>query len=316
MIGRDEALALCEHHFPDGLERLIERLSVRVERSDIGDVDGWCYSLPDGRRVVRLCSTKTRERQRFTLAHELAHFLIDSQSRRWAIFRDVYDPRSVEEREADELASRLLLPTKRVREVIGSYVIDYRTIKRLMNKAKVSDIVVALRLAKSESLFDLDRPTIVRFDGDQISWSFPSSRDINRNLASHLFRAATQSPDKTVTKCEDDGTVVIGSRLPNINYPTLFYYHAAPDATNRSPIVEELNTLEEYLFSDDDPFRRSLNGCIGGNKKRLLEMEEWEKIDFVIRWLAARNSDNSDRMKKIESQQCYEYLGRKMDDLT
>lgn len=316
-MDRDEALEICDEYFPDGLERLVKELSVRVERTDLGDVDGWCYQLPDGGRVVRLSTDATKERQRFTLAHELAHFILGSRPRTMALFWDVFNPRSPEERKADDLASRLLLPTRRVPENIDQYAIDYSAIKKLIKRARVSDIVVALRLAKSNNEFGLDRPTVVRFDDHkQINGVVPQRRTVSTELVFSLFDEASASQDRTAVRPATDGTVIIASVLPNPKYPTLFFYHAAPQAARRSPKLKELKELEEALFADDDAFRRCLNGCIGGNKRTLLPLGVMDRVDFIIeKFLGSYTQRSAGHIEKINSQECYEYLWLRMEEL-
>ena len=316
MISRDEALRLSEDHFPYGLDRLSKALSVRVERSDIGNVDGWCYHLPDGGRVVRLNTSTSRERQRFTLAHELAHFIIGARRDEMTLFLDVYNPRSREERDADELASKLLLPSRRVIEIIGTHAVDYPAIKELMRKARVSDIVVALRLAKSGEEFGLTNPRIVWFEGSQIKSVLPKERPLNPSAAISLFDQASADPDRTARRKGKDGRMIIAVALPNENYPTLFYYRADPIMAGSSPKRREQKALEEVLFNDDERFRCSLNGCIGGNRHKLINMELWEQVDFVIqRFCNSYVERPAEHINKITSQECYEWLCNKLEGL-
>ena len=72
-------------------KRLIEHLS--LEGHTRGN-DAFCFG-----RVIFFDDTKSRERQRFAIAHELGHILLHS---------DVSDPSPEHEREADKFAERLL----------------------------------------------------------------------------------------------------------------------------------------------------------------------------------------------------------------
>jgi hypothetical protein len=111
----------------------------------------------------------------------------------------VYDPKSEEEVAANSLASRLLLPGSIVAGIIKNYAIDYKTIKHLMNQAKVSDVVVAIRLAKSGAEFGLDTPTVVWFTGtDRIKSILPKGRVVKEGVAVQLFKNASSSADRTV----------------------------------------------------------------------------------------------------------------------
>ena len=58
-------------------EVLEERLRLDVDFSPLPEaVDGLCVSVGD-RALVLVGSSKPSSRQRFTLAHELAHYLVD-----------------------------------------------------------------------------------------------------------------------------------------------------------------------------------------------------------------------------------------------
>jgi len=315
VIDREEALRICDEHFPNGLDYLIGRLSVRVDRSDIGDVDGWCYYLPNGNRVVRLSSTSTKERQRFTLAHELAHFVIGMRQT-LTLCRDVYDPKGPEEQKANDLASQLLLPTRPVAAILEGHAIDYLAIKELINKAKVSDIVVALRLAKSKNEFGLDRPTVIWFENGQIKAIHPRGRKVPAQVATVLFSEASSSADRTTRQTQPDGTVLVASVLPNANYPTLFLYHAKARESQASPRRSGLKAQEAILFANDEALRSILNGIIGGQKKRLLLLDISERTDFVIeRFINAGTSRLPEHLEKVQSQECYEWIYAKMEAL-
>lgn len=80
-------------------------------------LDGACFKSPTGRPVVGLTLRHDRlDNFWFTLIHELAHVYLHLGKREVAFFDDtekgVYKGRDPEEREANELASNLLIPTE------------------------------------------------------------------------------------------------------------------------------------------------------------------------------------------------------------
>ena len=149
MITVRHAVDLCGEKFPKGLECLVEKFSISVEDASI-NVDGWCFREPDGRYVVRLNKNAPLTRKKFTLAHEIAHFILGSGPGDFFLIKnlDDYDPRSPQERDADELASQLLLPYKVVRQLVDGRCVDCNLLRSIARKAKVSEAVVALRLVK------------------------------------------------------------------------------------------------------------------------------------------------------------------------
>lgn len=318
MITQRQALDLCQQHFPDGLDRLVRESAIEVHEADL-NIDGWCYRRKNGIYVVFLNRNATKERRRFTLAHEIAHFLLGDGTSPMALFKNVlhYDPKSPEERAADDLASRLLLPTERVREFLGDYLVDYYTIKRLQSKAKVSDIAIALRLAKGEHEFALDEPTVVSCDRyGVVDWMMPTHRRLAIPLVSGLFQEAWQARDSTATRTLRDGRIVIGSVLPNRNYPTMFLHYAEASTACRCPEREDRRVLEDCLFDGDAAFRNKLNGRIGGNGARLEELGASEAVEFLMnKYGQVRDWDTEEHLEKFLSEECQEWLVMRIESL-
>jgi Zn-dependent peptidase ImmA (M78 family)/transcriptional regulator with XRE-family HTH domain len=100
--------------FPEILE---ERFRLDVDVSPLPEaVDGLCVSMGD-RTLVLVGSSKPTSRQRFTLAHELAHFLVDDLDPLYVDERGVR-PRSLAEMRANAFAAHLLMPEAGVRTAI------------------------------------------------------------------------------------------------------------------------------------------------------------------------------------------------------
>jgi uncharacterized protein DUF955 len=79
-------------------------LGLRVAQRDLGNHSGLAH-LGDGARVVQVNSRENPRRQRFTVAHEMAHMLMARVER-----GRIGLPRAEEELLADEYAQRLLVP--------------------------------------------------------------------------------------------------------------------------------------------------------------------------------------------------------------
>jgi Zn-dependent peptidase ImmA (M78 family)/transcriptional regulator with XRE-family HTH domain len=100
--------------FPEVLE---ERFRLDVDLSPLPEaVDGLCVSV-GGRTLVLVGSSKPSSRQRFTLAHELAHYLVDDLDPLYVDERGVR-ARSVAEMRANAFAAHLLMPEPGVRSAI------------------------------------------------------------------------------------------------------------------------------------------------------------------------------------------------------
>ncbi|MEA1053618.1 ImmA/IrrE family metallo-endopeptidase, partial [Lamprobacter modestohalophilus] len=93
------------------------------------------------------------ERQRFTIAHELGHFVLhrDLQRRFDCDQESVYsgiDTLKQIEREADDFASTLLMPAHRLRERIERQRIDVQLLSELAREFGVSLEAMCIRVAK------------------------------------------------------------------------------------------------------------------------------------------------------------------------
>jgi len=100
--------------FPELLE---ERFQLDVDLSPLPEaVDGLCVSV-GARALILVGSGKPSSRQRFTLAHELAHYLVDDLDPLYVDERGVRT-RSVAEMRANAFAAHLLMPEPGVRATI------------------------------------------------------------------------------------------------------------------------------------------------------------------------------------------------------
>lgn len=100
--------------FPELLE---ERFQLDVDLSPLPEaVDGLCVSV-GARALILVGSGKPSSRQRFTLAHELAHYLVDDLDPLYVDERGVR-ARSVAEMRANAFAAHLLMPEPGVRTAI------------------------------------------------------------------------------------------------------------------------------------------------------------------------------------------------------
>ena len=123
MVMISEAVARAQRTAPVDVEGLAAELGVRVRRAWLGkDISGELRPLERGRFEIVVNAADPETRQRFTIAHELGHFIYH----RHLIGSGVGDDRAyrsagagiykntmigpAEEREANQFASGLLMP--------------------------------------------------------------------------------------------------------------------------------------------------------------------------------------------------------------
>lgn len=148
---------------PVPVDLIAQRLGVQVERANLGDgVSGILY-VQDGRGVIGVNSTHAPVRQRFTIAHELGHFLlhremmpvfIDKQFFKpyLAVFRDTNSSKGEDalEREANAFAASLLMPASMLRSCIREMHVDVAdddAVEELARRFKVSRQAMSFRIA-------------------------------------------------------------------------------------------------------------------------------------------------------------------------
>jgi Zn-dependent peptidase ImmA (M78 family) len=148
---------------PIPVERVALRLGLRVERAPLGDGVSGLLVIQDGRGMIGVSATQSAARQRFTIAHEIGHFVlhkdvmpvfIDKQFLRpyLAAFRDAASAtgEDVVEREANAFAAALLMPANLVHAAVaklGVDVADDDAIEELARWFQVSRQAMTFRVA-------------------------------------------------------------------------------------------------------------------------------------------------------------------------
>ncbi len=116
------------------------------------------------------------ERQRFTIAHELGHFILhrDRQQRFNCDKESVHsghETMRLIEREADDFASNLLMPGDRLREWISNRRIDLHVLSGIAKRFQVSFEALCIRFIK----FTPQRAILVYWDNGYAKYEWRSS---------------------------------------------------------------------------------------------------------------------------------------------
>lgn len=135
-LATRDALGLGSGPVGDLPSMLEERFGAHVIAQPIaGEVHGLCVT--DGRVSVVVVNTRDRwTRQRFTLAHELAHLLVGDLELfevTWQAERD-----DTTERRADSFAAHFLAPDDGIKQAIGDRRVDASVVAELMDYFGVS----------------------------------------------------------------------------------------------------------------------------------------------------------------------------------
>jgi Zn-dependent peptidase ImmA (M78 family) len=158
---------------PIEVNKVVEYLNINLKEHNFGDDISGVY-LNDGKQaVIGFNSKNVEKRQRFTIAHELGHYIleherdgvfIDNPSKYLTIlFRDKESSTGeyLQEREANAFAAALLMPMDLIDEVIKEYYNpsffpdeeDLNIVEKLCERFNVSQQAMSFRLSNLNKIW-------------------------------------------------------------------------------------------------------------------------------------------------------------------
>ena len=135
---------------PVDLEKAAKKLNIKIRRAPSEDFSGLLIRK-DGRALIGINDSESHVRQRFTLAHELAHFRLHPTKDAFVDYRDNQTgvARNKKEREANLFAACLLMPREKLIadvQKVSSKGIYEAEIQELAQKYDVSGEAMNYRL--------------------------------------------------------------------------------------------------------------------------------------------------------------------------
>lgn len=169
MIDIQTALEIAAGSFPNGPEAVAEAAGATVLYSDLKGCEGWCVRGRE-RIVIRINKGSSLGRQRFTLAHELSHIVLDSTPDVW----NVDSAHINEEETVNQIAAEMLLPATELQARVGEQrPVSQSTISKIARDAKVSEMMVARRIVTLRESLQIDHAFLAVFIGGRFQWAFP-----------------------------------------------------------------------------------------------------------------------------------------------
>lgn len=123
------------------------------------------------------------ERRRFTIAHELGHFILHRGQRqnfscdKESVYSGIDTIRLIE-READDFASNLLMPGDLLREWISNQSIDLHVLSAIAKRFQVSFEALCIRFIK----FTTQRAILVYWDNGYLKYEWRSSSAVKTRI--------------------------------------------------------------------------------------------------------------------------------------
>jgi len=243
---------------------------------------------------IRVNSNSSETRQRFTLAHELAHLILGTRP---GIAREPFRSETAEERAADQLAGELLIPESKARACLGAVLpVDARTLQRLAIAAAVSPIMAACRVVNLTTILGLRNAAVVFFDSNgQYQWRHSSGLSFTDDEAVALHSDAVRS-NEALRAPNEDGNTVVYSAINILHYSALFMQLLPPDVANGQTMEERKVALREIVFQGDVSFQQSVAACVGYIRKKFSHLTvtealvEFDNRYLECKWTAAERS--------------------------
>ncbi|UNK22953.1 ImmA/IrrE family metallo-endopeptidase [Yersinia intermedia] len=145
-----------QHHFPIAVGSIAKELGITVKRSTLAAGISGEIKEDDGNVVIRVNRHDVKERQRFTLAHEIAHFLLHRDRIGDGITDDILYRSKLSdfmEVQANRLAADILMPGHLIQQKLkeltrSSELREEEKYEKLADAAEVSTTAIKIRLGK------------------------------------------------------------------------------------------------------------------------------------------------------------------------
>ena len=121
---------------PVPIEEVASRLKLKISRAPSKDFSGLLIRK-DGHALIGVNSSEAPVRQRFTIAHEIGHFMLHPLKDTFVDYRHDHEkgaPKTLKESEADMFAAALLMPRK-------TLIKDFASISKGLSDDEVRSIL-------------------------------------------------------------------------------------------------------------------------------------------------------------------------------
>ena len=106
--------------FPIDTFKILEEYNIIITFSEFDNLEGILFFEKDGKSLVSININRPIQRQRFTAAHELGHVVLHSGMDKNNFMCPIRNKNHIE-KEADEFASNLLMPSFELNKMVNKY---------------------------------------------------------------------------------------------------------------------------------------------------------------------------------------------------
>jgi Zn-dependent peptidase ImmA (M78 family) len=156
------------------IEDLAYAMDITVREGGLEDADAWLFRRKNGKGIIRLnSSTFSRQRRRFSIAHELGHWEMHPNLKqgKFCTAEDLSDYiKSPEEIEANWFAATLLMPRFMIRDYITRGDADFNLIDRITDEFETSRTAAARRFIELTT----QRAILVSSTDGKVNWHVKS----------------------------------------------------------------------------------------------------------------------------------------------
>lgn len=151
---------LNTNELPVPIKKIAEHLGIKIHSYDLGENISGVLVINNDQGIIGVNPLEPSVRQRFTIAHELGHFVLHKNSNESifvdkdykVLFRNQESSTGEHKREqeANAFAASILMPTKLLIEQIQNHFIDLTdedAVKRLAQMFNVSVIAMTIRIS-------------------------------------------------------------------------------------------------------------------------------------------------------------------------
>jgi len=138
--------------FPINPFEIAESLGIPVVESNTKNYEGFLIKDNENARIIISSHISNQGRKKFTLAHELGHYSIPSHTKNtFECISDFLNPfgrNPIQEAEANQFASELLLPENLLTPILHTYKPDFNSIGELAEDSETSLTATAIKFTK------------------------------------------------------------------------------------------------------------------------------------------------------------------------